>query len=158
MDRDDDSDHDGEIDQETLDQIDPVAASMLSGTEAQTSLNSKDDQLPFGLYNPDTMGKLTWICGPDAKGNITSVYCFDYGDRKERACAEVESHARAIEIRNELMAHGWKFLAPPKITFSMNGVNQDRPLTRKQKRYLARKITQASRQLGEGGTLPHQHH
>lgn len=107
--------------------------------KVETLLNRENNQLPFGLFNPECDGKLTWICGHDQDEKITSVFCFDHGTHKEKTCIYLESHERAIYMRDELVNNGWKKLIPPKVTFSMpDGSNV--PINRKTKRVLSKKL------------------
>lgn len=104
-------------------------------------LNRDDDTLPFGYFNPETEGKLTWICGPDAEGKITSVFCFDFGTHQEKQSDYVENIEKAKQIRDELVRSGWLKLKPPKMEFTYpNEKGESVPLNRKQRRYLAKKI------------------
>lgn len=122
----------------------------ISNIKVETLINRDNNELPFGLFNPETEGKLIWMCGEDKDMNITSVYCYDYGDRKEKSCAYLESKDQAVSMRDELMKHGWQKLKQPEITFSMEGSNDGKPLNRKQKRYLAHKLDQTVQKLQKG--------
>jgi hypothetical protein len=125
---------------------DAIANEFLKNAKVENLLNREGDQLPFGLYNPATEGKLIWMCGEDAEKRITSVFLYDFGDRKEKACAYVENMEKAIYMRDELYKDGWKKIIPPEITFTMkNDRGEDKPLTRKQRRYLAKKIKAAAK-------------
>ncbi len=113
---------------------------MDSEIKVESILNQEGDKLPFAYFNPDTEGKLTWICGEDAEGKITSAFCYDQGTHKEKKCDYLDSKDKAIEVRNELIEYGWKKLIPPEITFKYPGDKEPRKLNRKQKRALAKKI------------------
>ena len=134
----------------TQEDKDPIAQAFLQNSTAECLLNRDGDQLPFGLFCPETEGKLTWICGEDAEQKITSVYCFDKCSHQERATAYLENIAQAVNVRNQLLEAGWKLLIPPKIEFTMasgpNGASV--PLNRRQRRYLAKQITRAEKELG----------
>ncbi len=109
--------------------------------KAETILNREGDVLPFGYFNPDTDGKLVWVCNEDAAQKITHVFDFDMGNgNHQKQCAYIESIEEAIKIRDELIAHGWKKLVPPEVTFKFKDEKEDRPLTRQEKRILKRKL------------------
>lgn len=129
---------------------DPIRDAFLKGIKIENPLNRENNQLPFGLYNPETEGKLTWICGEDGDKKITSVYCFDFGDRKEKSC-EYVNYEKAIEMRDQLLQHNWKKLDPPKISFTMKDkTGNDKPLGRKEKRFLAKKLEILTKNSQEG--------
>lgn len=113
---------------------------------AESILNREDDSLPYAYYNPETEGKLTWICGQDAQGTITSVFCMDLGPEKDKKCQYLENIEQARIIRRELIESGWKKLEPPKIEFRMPGEKNPRPLTRKEKRFLKKKVDKLNKQ------------
>lgn len=110
-------------------------------------LNRDGDILPFALYNPITEGKLSWMCGLDAAGKITSVYTCDTGGitGKERHCAYLEDMSAAIQTRDVLIEHGWKKVVPPKITFTFDKkFGEQSSLTRAQKRSLQKRVKKSS--------------
>jgi hypothetical protein len=116
---------------------------ILETAEAESILNREGDILPFGYYNPETDGKLVWMCNEDAECKITGVFSFDKGTNRENVCKYMKDFAEAKSIRDELVKNGWKKLEAPKISFSYAG--SDKPLNRKQKRYLKRKINQVDK-------------
>lgn len=85
--------------------------------EVESILNRPGDILPYGYYNPLLEGKLTWICGEDEKGKITSVFCHKDGDKVERQCRYLENINEAMKYRDELVKDGWGKIVPPKIEF-----------------------------------------
>lgn len=108
--------------------------------EVESSLNREGDQLPFGYYNPETDGKLTWNCGYDQNNKIVSIFCADKGEKR---CSQLKDLNEAIFVRDELIKAGWNKLIPPKIQLTMPDANgKQKPLNRKEKRYLERKIRQ----------------
>jgi hypothetical protein len=113
---------------------------ILDSSHAESILNRAGDVLPFGYYNPATEGKLIWMCNEDAEGKITGVFSFDQGTHRENTSKYLKDMDEARMIRDELINHGWKKLEAPKVSFSYAG--SDKPLNRKQKRYLKRKLNQ----------------
>ena len=113
---------------------------VLDNAKAESILNQEGDQLPFGYFNPETEGKLIWMCNYDAEGKLTQVYSMDLGTHREPNVGYLETVDQAIVIRDELIRNGWQPLKAPDITFSYTG--DDTPLNRKQRRYLKKKIKQ----------------
>ncbi len=104
-------------------------------------LNKEDDSLPYGYLHPEHDGKLTWVCGEDQEGKITSIFCMDLGGYKDKKCEYLQDIEAARYIRHELIEAGWIKLKPPEITFTFPGDKEPRTsLNRKQKRYLQRKM------------------
>lgn len=116
------------------------------GFSLEYAMNREGDVLPFGYFNPQTEGKLTWVCGegPTEKGrkpDIVSVYAMDLGDHTEKKVALLKDLAEACFVRDELIKNGWKKLVAPKIAFTVSGGDgRQAPLNRKQKRGLEKKI------------------
>lgn len=109
---------------------------------AESLLNRDDDTLPYGYFNPETEGKLTWICGEDADGKITSVFC---ADRTEKKCDYLDNIEVARSVRQELVNAGWQKLKPPEVTFTFP--DGEKKLSRKQKRFLQKKVNQLKRDV-----------
>lgn len=105
----------------------------------ESILNRRDDVLPFGYFHPDTDAKLTWNCGYGPKGEIISVFCYDFGTHKDKKIARLANMEQAIHARDELVNAGWMKLVPPEVTVTYAD-GEKKPLTREQKRYLARTI------------------
>lgn len=129
--------------EEDTEKLFSVGEETSSGFTIENTLNKDDDTLPFGYFEPSTEGKLTWTCGegpPKKKGlpDIVSVFQMDMGNRKERKESFLKDIEEAISCRDELVKEGWKKTIPPKIEFTMSG--SDKPLNRKQKRYLEKKV------------------
>ena len=115
------------------------------GVQIESILNKDDGSLPFGYFEPSQDGKLTWNCGYDAYGKIISIFCFDFGSHKDKKIAELPSINDAIYARDQLIAVGWRKLKAPEITVTYAD-GEKKALTRKQKRYLARKMQKMSKQ------------
>jgi hypothetical protein len=103
-------------------------------------MNKEDGSLPYAFFNPETEGKLTWMCGYDAEQKITSVFCFDHGTHKDKVPNYVESIEKAEFMRQEIINSGWKKLTPPDITFTFPGEKEPRKMNRKERRYLDKKV------------------
>src|SRR5208282_5804479 len=108
-----------------------------NGMTIENTLNKADGSLPFGLFNPQLEGKLTWICGISQEHKIVGVFNMDLGDRSERETREYTDQAEAEVVRDGLKTSGWQILVPPRIEFTVDG---DRPLNRKERRELSKKI------------------
>lgn len=119
---------------------------MSAEVEAENILNREDDSLPYAYFHPETDGKLTWVCGEDAEGKITSVFCMDLGVRKDKRPQYIGSIEDARKIREELVKAGWKKLKPPKVTFTFPNEKNERELSRKERRFLQRKLRKMNQQ------------
>lgn len=108
-----------------------------SGMTIENTLNKPDGSLPFGLFNPQLEGKLTWICGMSQANKIVGVFNMDLGDRSERETREYADQTEAEHVRDGLKDSGWQMLVPPRIEFTVDG---DRSLNRKERRELSKKI------------------
>ena len=80
------------------------------------------------------------MCGEDAEGMITSVFCMDMGTHKDKKCEYLGTIERARYFRDELVKDGWKKLCPPKVTFTFPGEKEKRELTRNEKRKLQKQL------------------
>jgi hypothetical protein len=107
--------------------------------EVESVFNQEDDALPFAYYSPATEGKLTWICGEDADGRITSVFTFE-GQEDGRKADILESKEKALFIRQTLIDDGWKKLIPPKVTITLPNGQDFSTLNRREKRDLVRRL------------------
>lgn len=113
--------------------------------EIENPLN-QGDNLPFGYLNPETEGKLTWICNEDAQGRITSVFIYDTGSGTDKKVAYLKDIKEAIDFRDELIRNGWTKLKAPEIQITYPGDDgKERPLNRKQRRALQRKLKKAAK-------------
>lgn len=105
----------------------------------EVMLNRGDD-LPFGYYNPEDEGNTRWHCGRDAQGAICSVFTHKIGTETQKNVEFIDMN-RALFIRDELKKAKWQPIQPPQLEFKFKDAkNQDQPLSRKQKRILARKV------------------
>jgi len=95
--------------------------------------------LPFAYFHPESEGKLTWHCNHDSQGKITSLFrnAAVEGPDSRRICY-LDTVEDAVKTRDALVNDGWLVLTPPKVVTKIDG--QERPLNRKEKRWLARKL------------------
>ena len=105
----------------------------------ESVLNRAGDLLPYALYNPDSDGRVTWACGEDQKGNVTSVFKYENTaeDTSETNC-EYVSQEKALEIRDTLYEHGWRKSKAPGVT--MKHPDTGKPLTRAERRKVAKHL------------------
>lgn len=109
--------------------------------KAESMLNREGDILPFGLYHPVLTERLTWVCGEDKDGKITSVFNFkDENKNNSKDCKYLDTVEQAIYHRDELVKEGWKKMVPPEVTFKFPGEKDARPLNRKEKRKINKKM------------------
>lgn len=125
--------------------------------EAESTLNRDDDSLPYGYYNPASGGSVTWICGEDAEGRITSVFA-NQGPPPDKLASYIDvkgdgsidkDHGlqEAKKTRKILVDDGWQKIVSPKITFTYpNARGEQAPLNRKQKRALKKKMERMNQQ------------
>ena len=122
------------------------AKALLKGVSVQSTFNDGDN-LPYGYFNPESEGSVTWMCGYDADGKITSVFSCQTADVKERNCAYLGTKEEAMKIRDELKSHGWQPLKPPEVEFTYKDMstkgNPEKKLNRKQRRAVEKKINNA---------------
>lgn len=105
----------------------------------ESVLNRDGDVLPFALFNPRSEGKVTWACGEDQHGRITSVFKYDNpnSDKKDTNCQYV-TQQKAVEMRDILYQNGWlKSKAPGVI---MKHPDTGKPLNRADRRKLAKHL------------------
>ena len=132
---------------------DQLASTFLKGIKAECILNREGDILPYGYFNPETEGKLWWMCGEDEEKRITSVFCFDNAGQREKACKYLNNLEEAKYMRDELIKNGWKKLVPPKLEFTMPGADsKQKPLNRKQKRHLANNLEKLGKYINPAET------
>jgi hypothetical protein len=111
----------------------------------ESILNKGHNKLPFSYYNPSTDGKLVWSCGYDHENKIVSVFSFDEkGPQHDRKISVLPDIETAINTKKILIKDGWVKVDPPKITTTRED-GKERPLSRKQKRKLAKKIKNMSK-------------
>jgi hypothetical protein len=121
------------------------------GFSIESQLNKDDKNLPFGLYNPETEGRLTWICGYGPSNDIIATFSFDTpGSPTEKDVRMLKDLNEAIFAKDELVKNGWKKIIPPQISFTVSGKDGNKtPLNRKQKRYLDKKLTSIAKQTSK---------
>jgi hypothetical protein len=102
------------------------------------SIVNKGDKPPFAYYAPQSNGKVTWHCGYDTKDQLISVFCFKEAGNEDRRPSVLKGISQALEARKVLIEEGWLPLDAPQITTKTDGV--DKPLNRKQKRNVAKKL------------------
>jgi hypothetical protein len=102
------------------DNIDKVKEAFIKETKIENLLNRDGDQLPFGLYNPLTQGKLIWMCNFDEENKITSVFNYTGNEKPERKCTYLKNKEEAVFFRDTLIHEGWLPLKLPKIEFTMD--------------------------------------
>lgn len=91
-------------------------------TSAIIKLNNEDGSLPYGLFFPSDQN-LTWNCNygfPEMLGGeevipIISVFTGREEGEKKEIVQVLPDLNEAKRFRDELLAHGWKKLSPPKI-------------------------------------------
>lgn len=109
--------------------------------------NQSSDKLPFALYNPETEGKVSWMCNYDKDEKITSVFIFDDGQEKDKKVEYLESIEDAKRYRTELIDNGWLLMDTPKIEFSYadkNGIQTKKTsINRRDRRMLEKKLKKA---------------
>ncbi len=101
---------------------------------------SDDDSLPYSYQNPETEGKLIWICDKDADGKITSVFVMNDQGGQEKKCSYLKDLDEAKNVRNTLIDNGWRVFHPPKVVFTMPDGQEKTALSRKDKRFIAKQI------------------
>jgi len=121
-----------------------IRAVFLSATKVESLVNRDGDVLPFAYHNPACEGRLIWMCGEDAEGKITSVFCFENGGQKEKKCDYLKDIEQARYFRDELVKGGWRKIDPPKVEFTMPGGGK-KQLNRKQKRLIAKKLREEAK-------------
>lgn len=122
--------------------------------QGECMVNKPDDTLPYSYFEPSQEGKLTWVCGEDADGKITSVFVYDFSTHKDRKIAYLKDIEEARFCRDELVKAGWQKLKTPEVTFTFPGEKEQKTLNRKQKRYLQRKVKKLQNQnpFTDGGS------
>ena len=119
-----------------------------SQIKVESILNKEDDTLPYAYFQPESEGKMTWFCGEDAQGKITSVFCYDFGTHKDKKPQYLSDISAARQIRDTLvnMNPPWQKLKAPEVTFTFPGEKTPRSLTRKEKRFLRKKVSNLQKQ------------
>ena len=125
-----------------------VAKEIMNSMKIEPILNRKGDLLPFGLFYPPSEGFFTWHCGEDEDGKVTSVYKVTPGNDKR---CEYITYERACDVRNILKAEGWRPIVPPKV--ALTHPDTKRPLTRAEKKRVARQIAKMSKKAVATGAV-----
>lgn len=114
-------------------------AKLVGNIKIDHILNRDSGELPYAYYNPETEGKLIWLCAINEHKKIESVFEFMSGEhlQSDRCVKELETMEDAKFMRDELIKNGWKIYVPPKIEITMP---DGKPMNRKQKRILAKEI------------------
>lgn len=125
-----------------------LTRNFLDNIHVEQTLNSDENNLPFGYFHPQSEGKLIWMCNYDQDGKITGVFQFSDRGESDRRVNFIDTLEQAIHIKNELVSNGWKKIIPPKIEFTMkNDDGTERTLNRKERRILAKKARKIREQL-----------
>jgi hypothetical protein len=108
-----------------------LTEAIISSVEVETTFNKEDDTLPYAYYKAnsdldkgftsDNIGKLSWVCGQDAEGRITSVFIMDLETGKDRKVQYLPDIKTAQFIRQSLIDDGWLKIKDPEFTFSYAG-------------------------------------
>ena len=105
----------------------------------ESVLNRDDEILPYAFFNPKTEGNVTWACGEDQNGKITSVFKYNnpQTNEKETNC-EYVTLEKAKDMREVLIQEGWRENKGPGIT--LKHPDTGKPLNRSQRRKLAKHL------------------
>ncbi len=97
-----------------------------NGMVVENMLNRDGDILPYGYYNPETAGKLTWMCNYGIEGTeIISVFVMTNSDgngKVEKDIKYLKDIDEAKFCRAELVKAGWRRLTLPEIKFTVNDI------------------------------------
>ena len=121
-----------------------IARELVDQCQVESLLNREGDQLPFGFFNPASEGKVTWNCGKDPEGRITSVFGYNVSSAAGDRRVQYITMEQALDIRQQLIEAGWQKIVPPEVTFRYPGLG-DRPLTRKEKKLIQRRVQRINR-------------
>ena len=105
----------------------------------ESVLNREGEILPYAFFNPKSEGKVTWACGEDHNGKITSVFKYVDGktDEEETNC-EYVTLEKAKEMRRVLIQEVWRENKAPGIT--LKHPDTGKPLNRSERRKLAKHL------------------
>ena len=105
----------------------------------ESVLNRDGDQLPFALFSPESDGTVSWACGEDQHGNVTSVFKYETGTSEPNETnAEYVTKAKALHLRDTLLDSGWKKSVAPAVR--MQHPDTGKELNRKERRKLAKHL------------------
>lgn len=116
----------------------------MSEISVSSVLNPSNDELPYAYFHPGLDGKLTWFCGEDTDGKITSVFRME--GEENRKVDYVDNVKKARDIRQTLIDDGWLKLTPPSVTISTPDGRDISKLSRKEKRALDRQLKRMAKQ------------
>ena len=105
----------------------------------ESVLNREGAILPYAFFNPASEGKVTWACGEDHNGNITSIFKYSnpQTDEEEKNC-EYITLEKAKEMREVLIRNGWRKSKAPNVV--LKHPDTGKPLNRSQRRKLAKHL------------------
>jgi len=105
----------------------------------ESILNREGEILPYAFFNPQTEGKVTWACGEDHNGKITSVFKYANPETNEdETNCEYVTLEKAKEMRKVLIQEGWRQSKAPGVT--LKHPDTGKPLNRSQRRKLAKHL------------------
>ena len=82
----------------------------------ESVLNREGEILPYAFFNPQTEGKVTWACGEDHNGNITSVFKYvNSKTNEDETNCEYITLEKAKEMREVLIQNGWRKSKAPNV-------------------------------------------
>ncbi len=113
----------------------------------ESVLNREGEILPYSFFNPGSEGKVTWACGEDHNGNITSVFKYSnpQTDEEEKNC-EYVTLEKAKEMRKVLIHNGWRKSKAPTVV--LKHPDTGKPLNRSQRRKLAKHLVKNDGLIG----------
>jgi len=86
------------------------------------AFNLETGEPPYALYNPnlhpEREGELIWICANDPFGTLVSIFRHTCGSELNKDVSEVTPE-EAKDVRDKLLADGWKKAKPPEVTFTI---------------------------------------
>ena len=119
---------------------------LLKANDQQPTFN-QGDSMPFALFNPESEGTVSWMCGEDIDGKIISTFEFhDEKDNEKRT--QIITKEEALEAKRVLIENGWRPLPPPKFKFKYPDGTSKEKLNRKEKRQLTSYITKKAKKDG----------
>lgn len=129
---------------ETDDRLQAGLPSMTIVNEDKNNTGQDETDLPFSYFYPQ-QEHIIWICDYDQDRKITSVFFNTKekeGNNKMMAYCRDLNHAK--EVRDELVAQGWRKMTTPKITVTL----PEGSISRQMRRQLQRQEEKRQRKLG----------
>jgi len=123
--------------------VEPLSDNLFYKNFKIEAIKQDPESFPFAYYNPESDGKVTWNCSKDYDGKITSVFAFLGGQsngESDKRTTYLSGIEEAVKIRDELKHHGWLIAEQPKLKTKVPGEDRERPLNRKESRFLQRKL------------------